>query len=573
MLYPQNNIFRTAGKLDGIWKFAPDREDTGIQEKWFYGLPSARKIAVPASWNEQYTDLYQFHGKGWYETSFPVSRTENGQAVYLRFGSVTGKTTVWLNGREIMSHEGGHLPFECEITPYLISEAENRLTVLTDNTLDPWALPPAVLCENEGRVGFQNSYPAVTYDFFPYSGIHRSVWLYRTAAVRIEDITVTTDIQTGTVHFCVALSDKVSGSLTVELEQVQTVLNIKNTDTIRGELRTENPKLWDIGCPNLYSLIVRLFVQGKETDRYTQRFGFRSVEVKGDKLLLNGREIFLKGFGKHEDFHVSGRGFQPALMIRDFDLMHWIGANSFRTSHYPYDEQILDYADENGILVIDETPFVGLNDRMYRPDILDKAKQIIRTLIQRDKNHPSVILWSLANEPNVDTKEGELFFKEIAETARSLDPSRPITYVAHLEPENNLGMPYFDLICLNKYYGWYYGPGMIDDTLNELANCLERFHQSFQKGILVTEFGADAVAGMHSLPEQMFSEEYQSEIIEKQYALFKRTNYVCGTHIWAFADFKTAQGISRVMLNRKGVFSRERYPKLAAHTLKRLWRE
>ena len=253
--------------------------------------------------------------------------------------------------------------------------------------------------------------------------------------------------------------------------------------------------------------------------------------------------------------------------------MKQIGANSFRTSHYPYDENILDMADREGILVIAETPFVGLNSRNYTDSVLDKAVSVIIEMIKRDKNHPSIIMWSLANEPMVETDEGEHFFKVMAETARSLDSTRPITFVAFYEPKNSRGMQYYDICCINKYYGWYEYPGQIEESLEEFIKCANRFYDQFKKGIILTEFGADAIAGIHTNPPQMFSEEYQSKIIKLQYEAFKKQPYATGTHVWAFADFKTAQTISRIVFNRKGVFTREREPKMAAHMLKELWNE
>lgn len=238
---------------------------------------------------------------------------------------------------------------------------------------------------------------------------------------------------------------------------------------------------------------------------------------------MNNKEIFLNGFGKHEDFHIIGKGFNHAVMVEDFELMKWIGANSFRTSHYPYDENILDMADREGILVIAETPFVGLNSRNYTKEILNKAVSVIGEMIKRDKNHPSIIMWSLANEPIVETDDGEQFFKVMAETARCLDDTRPITYVSFLEPEQNRGMKYYDIICINKYYGWYEYPGQIDESLSEFIKCTDRFYNTFNKGIILTEFGADAIAGIHTNPPQMFSEEYQSKMIKEQYELFKKT--------------------------------------------------
>ena len=230
-------------------------------------------------------------------------------------------------------------------------------------------------------------------------------------------------------------------------------------------------------------------------------------------------------------------------------------------------------ADKYGILVIDETPFVGLCNRMYRDDILDKAKSVIKELIIRDKNHPSVIMWSLANEPYIESQEGKHFFKEMALTARSLDSTRPITYVSHLGTDNNLGYENFDVVCMNRYVGWYDGCGCIDESLPVLSEQIESFRKTFGKPIILSEFGADSIEGMHTNPPQMFTEEYQSNIIKAQYMEVRKKDYVIGAHIWCFADFKAAQNPARVLLNRKGVFTRERQPKMAAYMLKDLWRE
>lgn len=557
MLYPQKNLKRELECMDGLWDFKIGDD--------------IRQIAVPASWNEQYNDLFDYFGKAEYSKKIFIPEYYKDKAVYLRFGSVASKAEVFANGESVCYHEGTALPFECKIDTYLKFGSENLISVIVDNSLDPWALPPAVLHNNEGRVGFFNSYPPVTYDFFPYGGIQRSVYVYTTSPVSIKNIKIDTDIN-GDVDFSVIFSDKVTGCLNAYIENKSVNIEIDSADNAKGRIKIENPRLWDIGKPELYDLKLELFKDDELIDTYVQNFGIRKIEIVDNSLLLNNRKIFLKGFGKHEDFHIIGKGFNNAVMVKDFSLLKWIGANSFRTSHYPYDEQILSYADQNGILVIGETPFVGLNERMYTESILDKANGIIREMIDRDYNHPSVIMWSLANEPNAESDEAELFFKSMYETARDKDKSRPITYVAHLEPKNNRGMKYYDLICINKYYGWYLAPGQIDNTLDELSDCLDLFHIESGKGVIVAEFGADAIAGMHTDPPQMFSEEYQTEIIKKQYEVIKSKDYVMGAHVWAFAEFKTAQSISRIILNRKGVFTRDRQPKMAAHMLKKLWK-
>ncbi len=556
MLYPQKNMKRTLECLDGIW----ETEIEGIY----------RDMAVPASWNEQYSELYHYFGSCRYKKKLFIAKVSENEDLWLRFGGVSTNTDVFVNGCFVGRHEGASLPFEFQIGHAVKPDMVNTIEVVVDNALDPWGLPPAELEENEGRDGFTNSYPAVTYDFFPYGGIHRSVFLYTAPKNRIEDIKIDTEIS-GKVLFRIKLTEKTTSILQVQIGEDRCQFTVEDRDYVAGEMQIDHPRLWDMGQPELYDMELKLFTDDTLQDSYTQSFGVREIRIQGTKLLLNNKEIFLKGFGKHEDFAVLGKGYNSALVVKDYALLKWIGANSFRTSHYPYDEQMLFEADRQGILVIDETPFVGLNARMYREDILQKAVGIIGELINRDYNHPSVVMWSLANEPNVRNEAGEHFFKVMYNCARGHDSTRPITYAAHGEPENNLGLKYYDIVCLNKYYGWYTGAGQIDETLEAFSECLERFYKNFGKGIILTEFGADAIAGIHTEPAQMFSEEYQSEIIKKQYNIARKKDYVIGTHVWAFADFKTCQSKARIVLNRKGVFTRERQPKMSAHMLRELW--
>lgn len=574
MLHPKMNKCRSLFSLDGIWQFYADRSEKTFDDIKHCDIPETRNIAVPASWNDQYEDLFQFHGKGIYKKKFDMPQMWCEQEVYIRFGSVSGKAKVWINDEYVTEHIGTALPFEAVITPYLKFGEENTIVVLADSTLDPWSLPPATLMENEGRMGFAKSYPAVPYDFFPFGGIQRSVYLYTSPKTRIEDITITSEItgENAVVSFNAEFNNAFIGSVEFNIDGKKTIIGCNNETSVSGSITIDNVQLWDIGKPNLYSLTVRLVADGIN-DEYKEIFGVREIKVENNKLVLNGREIFLKGFGRHEDFHIIGKGYNHAVTVRDFALMKGMSANSFRTSHYPYDENILDMADREGMLVIAETPFVGLNNRNYTDDVLNKAVSVIHEMVKRDKNHPSIIMWSLANEPMIETDEGENFFKIMAETARALDGTRPITFVAHCEPENTRGMQYYDICCINKYYGWYEWPGQIEESLDEFIKCADRFYEKFGKGIILTEFGADAIAGIHTEPPQMFSEEYQAKMIKLQYEKFREQPYAIGTHVWAFADFKTAQTISRIVFNRKGVFTREREPKMAAHMLKELWNE
>lgn len=553
MLYPQRNEMRDLICLDGSWRALVNGQE--------------RDIAVPASWNEQYSDLYDYFGIVRYKKSVFIPEYYAERLIWLRFGSVASKATVYINGTKVCYNEGTALPFECEISKYVCCGAENIVEVDVDNSLDPWALPPAVL--DDTVAFFQAGYPAVTYDFYPYGGIHRSVYLYTTSKVRIEKIRIDTALD-GTVRFGLSLSEEIQGKIEVLCDCVNEAFTFAGR-SIEGSIKIENPILWDCNTPHLYELKVKLSDRHGVVDVYTQSFGVREVKLSDNQIWLNNKPVFLKGFGKHEDFHILGKGFSHAITVKDFSLLKWIGANSFRTSHYPYDEEILSYADRNGFLVIGETPFVGLNTRMYTDEILGKATKIIEKMIDRDYNHPSIIMWSMANEPVVKTEEGIHFFKVMYETAKKKDSSRLITYVAQAVPEDNLGMKYYDLICLTRYNAWYYYQGKIDASLDALSEYLDRWHNVDGKCIMVAEFGADTIEGLHYDPPQMFTEEYQAELIRKQYEVFRSKDYVVGIHVWAFADFKTSQSFSRVFLNRKGVFNRERHPKMAAHMLRQMW--
>jgi len=318
------------------------------------------------------------------------------------------------------------------------------------------------------------------------------------------------------------------------------------------------------------------------------KVGIRTVVVKGSQILLNGEQVFLKGFGKHEDFPIHGKGLDLPVLVRDYELLKWIGANSFRTSHYPYSEEALMLADEYGFMVIAETPGVSLVF-MDPPEVIEARRaqldSALTALIHRDKNHPSVILWSIANEPipkpfhtsnevtqaAIDT--GTKFFASIFATGRRLDTTRPIALVSvQGGPADWVGQG--DVICTNSYNGWYVVSGRLEDAAKALEHEVTALRAKHgDKPIIYTEFGADAMSGMHAEPAEMWSEDYQAELIAIYWNTLKKHPYVVGTHPWAFADFKTPQSIIRVgALNLKGVFTRDRRPKLAATRLRELWR-
>ncbi len=250
--------------------------------------------------------------------------------------------------------------------------------------------------------------------------------------------------------------------------------------------------------------------------------GIREIKVAGEKLLLNGKPVFLRGFGKHEDTGLFGRALNVPSIIRDFELLKWLGANSFRTSHYPYSDEAMQLADQYGFLVIDETPAVS-PVFMDGPEIQQARTQQLKLdiveLVERDKNHPCVIMWSVANEPltkpfhttNPEPPEsvarGTEFFGPMFDLFRQLDNTRPVTMVS-LQGGPTDWQAFGDVICTNSYNGWYAISGRIDDAakaVEEEALKLRARHPG--KPIMFTEFGADAIAGTHAQPPVIVERE------------------------------------------------------------------
>ncbi len=592
MLYPQQNDVRDALDLSGLWSFRTDPQSIGEKEGWYNGLTDARQIAVPASWNDQFQDTRDYLGAAWYARETYVPSAWRGKRVHLRVGSAVYGARVWLNGHRIGAHDGPHLPFSFDVTEQIVWDAPNRLAIRVENELAPTRVPPGNV--SRGGVGsFMSSYPNTNYDFFPYSGLHRPVTLYAVPDVCINDVTVTTEID-GTDGLVtvqvVQTADTGVGRITLDGAEGQVQANLTfSSGTSAATLRVPSARLWSPDDPYLYTLCVTLLEGNTTLDRYTLEVGIRTFVVDGARLLLNGEPIFLTGFGRHEDSPIHGRGLNLPMAIKDNALLKCTGANSFRTSHYPYSEEAMLIADREGILVIDETPCVGLYFEDADENIqarLEQSKRYLQDLVARDKNHPSVIMWSVANEPMPPAMirrmigggpdealetAGKAFLQSLIDLAHDLDPTRPATLAGMMgSPADwaDLG----DVVCINRYSGWYTHSGQLDEGAKVLAQELDAIHKAYGKPIIITEFGADTLAGMHSDPPEMWSEEYQVAFLRGYLDVASERPFVAGLHVWNLADFKTGQSSRRAGgLNYKGVFTRDRRPKMAAHFLRKRW--
>ena len=590
MLRPTDTATRERKSLAGLWRFRLDDAGAGRSAEWFKApLVEAGEMAVPASFNDIGTDVAvrEYVGDVWYQTTVRVPHGWKDRRIVLHFESVTHRATVWVDDAEVVSHEGGYTPFEAEITEQFRPGEAARITVVVNNALSFQTIPPGVIEETPN--GKRQRY---FHDFFNYAGIHRPVWLYSTGPAYLTDFTVVTGLDgaTGSVDYRIESRSADDALVQVALRDADGVVVAAGTGA-SGTLTVRDVHAWAPGDGYLYDLEMQLVDQaGMVLDDYHQSVGVRTVAVDGTRFLINGEPFYFTGFGQHEDLAVIGKAHHDAFMLHDFELLTWIGANSFRTSHYPYSEDRLDYADRHGIVVIDETAAVGLNMGLgggipgsqgyvtfSAETINDETQtvhaQAIRELVARDKNHPSVVLWSVANEPESDTEQAEQYFRPLFQLARELDPSRPVGFVnVMLAPYGKCRVSQFgDVLMLNRYYGWYVNTGDLPAAERALEEELQGW-ASEGKPIIITEYGADTYPGLHSLHASPWSEEYQVAYLEMNHHVFDRIDAVVGEHVWNFADFATTAGIMRVGGNRKGVFTRDRQPKTAAWALQRRWR-
>lgn len=449
MLYPILTPSRLLIDLSGVWDFKPD-DGRGFSERWYAApLTEPLHMPVPASYNDLTESIELREHCGWvfYQRKIAVPALAPGQRVVLRCAAVTHRARVYLNGELLCEHRGGFLPFEAELTGRL-SGGEDLLTIAVDNTIDYTTLPvggksdmmAGIMGASEPDTGKRRNNP--NFDFFNYAGITRPVKIYTTPADHIEDITVVPEVEGADARLSYTVDTVGEGECVVEVYERGGRL-VASAEGVSGVLEIPDVHLWQPRNAYLYDIRVRF-----GGDEYTLPYGVRTVRVEGERFLINGRPFYFKGYGRHEDTFPAGRGLNLAMNAKDMSLMKWQGANSFRTSHYPYSEEMMRLCDEEGFVVIDETPAVGINlifggganfggqgggtlDKQNGVQTREHHREVIRDMIARDKNHACVVMWSIANEPDSAAEGAYEYFAPLYELARSLDPQkRPCTLVS-----------------------------------------------------------------------------------------------------------------------------------------------
>ena len=552
--------FDVSGRKPGVrrnfWEDRPTTDDGPLVE---YEWATSDEIAVPGDWNTQASELFHYEGPAYYRRDIEGPPAD-GRRRFLVFEAVNYRSRVWLNGEPIAAHEGGFTPFEVEVTDRL-RPGPNSLVVRADSRPGPETLP------------------ALDFDWKNYGGITRSVWLIDTPAtflrdafVRLEGDRIVADVELNgpasagsTVRFTVP-------DLGLRLEAVASGEN-------RAQLSVAAPRRlqrWTPEAPRLYDVIVEI-----DGDRWSDRVGFRTLQTRGREILLNGRPRFLKGIAMHEErLGAEGGRFRTEAEARALlSEVKALGCDFVRLAHYPHSEATLRLADEMGLIVWSEIPVYWEDVAYASPATLAIGRQMMTEMVLRDRNRCSIGFWSVANE-TPQTPERLAFLRTIIDDIRRLDPTRLVTAAlnknvdvggvrdgeARLVVADELGRD-LDVVAMNQYEGWYgrRTPAEIEQVT---------FGTTWDKPLLMSEFGADALLGHRGPRESRWTEEHQAWLYDETLKAVAASGVFAGVTPWLLKDFRSPRrwhGRFQRGWNRKGLIDEAGRRKIAFETLRRFY--
>ena len=537
-----------AGDWRQVWKEKKPEKKTDFFEYSFEGGPV---FNVPGDFNSQMTELKYFEGTVWYKKSFDYNPDKN-KRLFLHFGAVNYLADVYLNGNLLGKHEGGFTPFQFEITNS-VHNGGNSIVVRVNNQR------------------LKDGIPGLGFDWFNYGGITRDVNLVETDNSFISDYFIQLKKHSfNEVQGWVKLNGAHSRqNVEIKIPELKIVYKSKSDDTGLAEVKFSSGfDLWSPENPRLYKIIIQC-----ETDTIVDNIGFRSIEAKGSKILLNGKPVFLKGINIHEE-----NPFRVARAFSESDasiLLTWakeLGCNMVRLAHYPHNEYMIRLAEKMGIMVWDEIP-VYQQVEFSTPGVSDKMDLMMHEMINRDKNRCGVIVWSLSNETSPSPSRDRALVN-LSDKCRLLDSTRLITSVINDQHYNNNAINvwdtlyrHFDIISLNEYLGWYVPwQGRPEDVKWNFV-CKD-------KPIVISEFGGEALYGNNKGPKDeaaSWSEEYQEQIFKDQVEMLKAIPDLCGTFPWLLVDYRSPGRMHPVYQNgwnRKGLLSDHGDKKKAWYILK-----
>jgi beta-glucuronidase len=524
-----------------------------------YDMDRSPSATLPAAWMTHDPTLRHYQGLMWYQRHFQAA-LKPGQRAFLRFEAVNYTAKVFVNGKAAGEHEGGFTPFSLEVTD-LLRAGDNQVTVGVDSTPSADGVPPPVT------------------DWENYGGITRPMRLVVTPGTFVDEAWVRLG-KDGKIVATVTLDGAKASGREIHVKVAELGLDLIGQTDAKGVavLSAPAPKglvRWSPERAKLYDVAVEA-----GEDRLTDRVGFRTIEARGDQILLNGKPIYLRGISIHEEEF----GENPARTITEasarallMEARDGLGVNFVRLAHYPHSEVTTRLADEMGLLVWSEIPVYWLVD-FKNPRTLGLARGMLADNIRRDRNRASIVFWSVANETPV-SEPRNAFLYQLIDDVRALDDSRLVTAALLSErktvdghPEMGLADPLadkLDVLAVNTYSGWYG-----DDKLDDVPAITWK---KTDKPLIFSEFGADALAGF-SDPVLMrkFSEDFQKKYYEKTLEMARKVPSLRGMSPWILKDFRSPRRqhpIYQQGWNRKGLVSPTGRRKPAFEVLAKFYRE
>jgi beta-glucuronidase len=530
----------------GTGGFYDDKKQTDKSQLIEYDFDRGPTLKVPGDWNSQDEKLLYYEGTLWYRRLFTIHRADH-RRYFLYFGAVNYESHIYLNGKKLGMHKGGFTPFQFEITDKL-KDGENTLVVKADNTRHP------------------DEIPTVNTDWWNYGGITRDVYIASTPETFISDYQLQLKKDDpNIIEGYVQLSTATAQTVSVDIAEANLHANVQTDATGRARISLPAKKLtyWSPGHPKLYAVNLHT-----PTDAITDNIGFRTIAVKGQDILLNGKPTFLRGISIHDENPLipgRNRGEGDLRM-----LLTWakeLGCNYVRLAHYPHNETMIRLADELGLMIWAEVP-VYWTISWTNPATYANAEKQLSDLINRDRNRAAVIIWSIGNETPLSEPRLD-FMSRLAAKAHSLDNTRLVSAALEVHRKGNeaivddpLGEK-LDLVSFNEYAGWYWG-----DKPADLPNY--HFTIKYDRPVVITEFGGDALAGFHADAETRWSEEYQQSLYENQLKMLSGITALRGLTPWILCDFRSPRRqhpIYQNFWNRKGLISEQGVKKKAFFTL------
>jgi len=517
--------------------FFNDRSPATKSELVEYSFDKSPTLTVPKDWNSQDSRLMLYEGTVWYRRKFDFA-AKPGERVFLHIGAANYESEVYLNSKKLGEHIGGFTPYDVELTGAL-KPVDNSLVIRVNDRRRPEGVP------------------TVNMDWWNYGGLTRDVFLFTTPATVLSRYTAR--LKPGDPSQ-IEVDAELEGpqlrqAVSVAIPELHLSASTQTDGSGRATLCLKVPDdmvRWSPDHPRLYKVDI-----ASDADHVSEKVGFRTIEVRGTDILLNGEPIFLRGVCIHEENPIRGG---RAYSREDAKLLlGWakeLNCNFARLAHYPHSRNMADVADEMGILLWEEIP-VYWTIAWENPDTLANARAQLNDLIVRDHNRASVIVWSMANETPV-TDARTRFLRQMIEDARAQDGTRLVS--AAMEVRTVPGSPhvrivddplgaYTDLLSFNEYVGWYNGTTHEDIPLVS-------WRIGYKKPIVISEFGADALQGFHADDMTRFSEEYQAEFYRKSLVMLRRIPELRGLDPWVLCDFRSPRRLLPNVedgWNRKGL--------------------